>query len=74
MKKAMFISLMASAVLGLMSTRAWAEDDKYDAYIQIYNSTEVPIPISLSENNNAEAKFPNGHEGWGYCSLGIPLT
>lgn len=64
MKKMTLISLAAIATLWLMSNKAWAEDDKYDAYVQIYNSTEVPIPLSLLENNNAKARFPNDSEGW----------
>ena len=58
MKKIVMISLMAVAALGLMTSKAWSED--WDAYVNIVNSAETPVMLSLANNDHAGATFPGG--------------
>ena len=59
MKKVAFISLMAVAVMGLMTTRAWSETI---LNVNIANSAETPVMLSLANYSDAQAGFPDGSE------------
>ena len=51
------ISLLAVALLGLMTSRARAD---VNAYVNIVNSAETPVMLSLINNEQCRAAFPNG--------------
>jgi FG-GAP-like repeat len=59
MKKIALFSLMVVAVLGMMTSRAQS-DDNWDVNVNIVNSAETPVMLSLANNNDAHATFPGG--------------
>ena len=59
MKRIVFISLLLLAVLGIMTNNARSEEHFWQAKINIGNSAETPVFISLQNNNNAGARFPD---------------
>ena len=59
MKKIAFISFMVVAVMGMMTSRAQG-DDNWDVNVNIVNSAETPVMLSLANNNDAHATFPGG--------------
>ena len=61
MKKIALISFMVVAVLCLMTTRAWC--DEWYAQVNIANSGESPVQLSLISNDQAKAQFPGGSGG-----------
>jgi len=60
MKRIVVISLMVMAVLGLTQHKVQAEWVNWNVSITIANSAEVPVVISLENNDQANAKFKNG--------------
>ncbi len=60
MKKNVFISLLLLAVLGIMTNNARSEENFWQAKINIANSAETPVFISLQNNDKAGARFPGG--------------
>jgi len=62
MKKIALFSLMVVAVLGIMTTRAWCGSGWWYAQVNIVNSGESPVQLSLISNDQARAKFPDGSE------------
>jgi hypothetical protein len=59
MKKIALFSLMVVAALGMMTSRAQS-DDNWDVNVNIVNSAETPVMLSLAENDDAKATFPGG--------------
>ena len=53
------ISLTTIAILGLMTTNAWSQHT-WDVNVNVVNSAETPVMLSLGNNGNAKATFPNG--------------
>ena len=64
MKKIALFSFMVVAVLGMMTTRAWCGSGWWYAQVNIVNSGESPVQLSLINNGDAHAKFPDGSESW----------
>jgi len=61
MKKIALFSFMVVAVLGMMTTRAWCSE--WYAQVNIANSGESPVQLSLINNDQAKAQFPGGSGG-----------
>ena len=64
MKKIALFSFMVVAVLCMMTTRAWCGSPNWNAQVNIVNSGESPVQLSLINNGDAHAKFPDGSGSW----------